>query len=118
MAVANNLRQRRRKENAANRSRGLPAGTTVALRGPGRRIRFLLRQLELPDDAIPRLPETLTAAASNGNLQAIAQFLEAGSDINEKSIGFASFSRPPQTQANSSQSICCSSAARTRIANP
>src|SRR5262249_15890167 len=37
-----------------------------------------------------RLPQSLTAAAMDGNLEAIRQFLEGGADINEKSVGYAS----------------------------
>jgi ankyrin repeat protein len=35
-------------------------------------------------------PETLTAAASEGNLDAMHAFLEAGGDIEERSVGFSS----------------------------
>jgi ankyrin repeat protein len=59
-------------------------------RDPASELVELLRRLRLPDSAFPKLPESFTAAAGEGNLQAVKQFLENGADINEKSFGFES----------------------------
>jgi len=46
---------------------------------PSEELGFLLRQLELPKEARPRSPETLTAAGMDGNLE-LGQFLDARTD--------------------------------------
>ena len=55
-------------------------------RNPEDELRLLLRDLRLPKEAFPKLPETLTAAAMDGNVEAVKQCLP-GENIDQTSVG-------------------------------
>jgi ankyrin repeat protein len=59
-------------------------------RDPASEFWQLLHRLRLPHSAFPELPQSLTSAAGQGDLQAVKQFLENGANINEKSAGYES----------------------------
>jgi ankyrin repeat protein len=50
----------------------------------------LLHRLRLPESRRRAPPQSLTAAAADGDLDAVGAFLDAGANVEERSIGFAS----------------------------
>lgn len=54
------------------------------------RLLQLLRDLKLPDSALRPPNTSLTGAACDGDVALAQAFIDAGADIEEKSIGYAS----------------------------